>query len=163
WSVRVVYRNRFGPPKLLLGQTRYGLILKRTTQRRMIVLELIISDAIRRAKTRVPRKGLSRVNRQRPLIFEALACIGWDPQLAHRDAEAFSGGHWDEFVRGFADEWHRGRKPSRGHLLWGAKTYKLTPKQLDLLLSDERWSSDCFAHLAVRTFIRIQRGVDGRA
>jgi hypothetical protein len=67
----------------LLGQTRYGLILKRktTTQRRMIVLELIISDAIRRAKTRVPRKGLSRVDRQRALIVEALTYVGWDPAL----------------------------------------------------------------------------------
>ena len=58
------------------------------------MLELIISDAIRRAKTRVPRKGLSRVDRRRALIFEALTYIGWHPALAHRDAEAFSGGHW---------------------------------------------------------------------
>ena len=101
------------------------------------MLELIISDAIRRAKTRVPRKGLSRVDRQRALIVEALTYVGWEPALAHRDAEAFSGGHWEEFVRGFADEWGRGRKPSRGHLLWGAKTYKLTPQQFDLLLGDE--------------------------
>jgi hypothetical protein len=65
-------------------------------------------------------------------------------------------------VRGFADEWDRGRKPSRGHLLWGAKTYKLRPKQFDLLLGDEPLSSACLAHLAVRTFISIHPDVDGR-
>lgn len=112
------------------------------------MLELIISDAIRRAKSCVPRRGLSRVDRQRALIVEALTYIGWDPALAHRDAEAFSGGHWDEFVRGFADEWDRGRKPSRGHLLWGAKAYKLTPKQFDLLLGDEPLASACLAPMA---------------
>ena len=124
------------------------------------MLELIISDAIRRAKTRVPRKGLSRVDRQRALIIEALTYIGWEPALAHRDAEAVSGGHWDEFVRSFADEWDRGRKPSRGHLLWRA--YEATPKQFDLLLGDEPRASACLAHLVVRSFISIHPDVDGR-
>ena len=71
------------------------------------MLELIISDAIRRAKKRVPLKGLPRLERQRTLISEALMHVGWGPSMpkpsgqlgaratfsSHRQIP--NGGRWD--------------------------------------------------------------------
>src|SRR5262249_33719053 len=116
---------------------RSGLRTTPTTQKRMTMLELVISDAIGRAKKRVPKKGLSRLERKRRLIREGLTYIGWEPALAQQDAEAFCGGDWERYVRSFAPEWDRGRKPSRGHFLWGARVYKLTPEDYRLLKGDE--------------------------
>ena len=119
------------------------------------MLELIISDAIRRAKKRVSRKGFPPLERQRTLIREALTHIGWEPALAQRDAEAFGGGDWEQYVRSFAPEWERGRGPPRGHILWGANVYRLTAEQFMLLHGDEPGLSVRMAHLRVRMFIAI--------
>jgi hypothetical protein len=127
----------------------------------MTVLELVIADAIKRAKKRVPPRGLPRLERQRTLIREALTHIGWEPSFAQRDADAFTEGHWEQYVREFAPEWDRARKPAKGDILWGAKVYKLTWEQFDLLLSDEPLASARLAHLAVRMFIAIHRELDG--
>jgi hypothetical protein len=121
----------------------------------MTVLELIIADAISRAKRRVPPKGLLRLERQRALVREALTHIGWEPALAQRDAEAFGGGDWEQYVRSFAPEWERGRGPPRGHILWGANVYRLTDEQFMLLHGDEPGLSVRMTHLRVRMFIAI--------
>ncbi len=125
------------------------------------MLELIVSDAVRRAKKRVSLRGYSRLERQRALIREALSYIGWESARAQRDAQAFSGGQWEQHIRELVPECDRQPKPTRGHFLYGAKLYKLTPEQFELLLGDEPAASAGLAHLAFRMFVAMHEDPDG--
>jgi hypothetical protein len=106
----------------------------------------------------VAHKGPRPLQKQRTLIREALTHIGWEPALAERDAEGFSGGSWKQYVRGFVPEWDGSRK---SHKLRRATVDKLTPDQFDLLLGDGPASSARIGHLAVRMFVAVQNDTAG--